>query len=302
MKKQILLLAIITSTVLSAQLYSPNGAPISSNPGTGNVGIGTSNPSSKLQVMGDISSTGGSPLNIGFNVYDQANGIANYGMSYLGIYPIGNGALGPGLGLSGYYGLSFFTGINERLRIDGSGFVGIGTITPQHKLDVKGDFNVESNGNTFAYPGGADLVLKSPARGNNGSGRALVHDFGNILSLNFDNDFTGGTKIGNTFLVKGDNASLQGKFEAKEIKVTLTPTADFVFAEDYNLPKLEVVEKHIKDKKHLPEIASAKQMEKEGVNVGEFQIKLLQKIEELTLYTIEQNKRIKELESKINKN
>jgi hypothetical protein len=41
-------------------------------------------------------------------------------------------------------------------------------------------------------------------------------------------------------------------------------------------------------------------MEKEGVNVGEFQIKLLQKIEELTLYTIEQNKRIKELESKIN--
>ncbi|WP_426475645.1 hypothetical protein [Chryseobacterium balustinum] len=61
------------------------------------------------------------------------------------------------------------------------------------------------------------------------------------------------------------------------------------------------MEKHIKEKKHLPEIASAKQMEKEGVNVGEFQIKLLQKIEELTLYTIEQNKRIKYLESKINK-
>jgi len=53
------------------------------------------------------------------------------------------------------------------------------------------------------------------------------------------------------------------------------------------------VEKHIKEKKHLPEIASAKQMEKEGVNVGEFQIKLLQKIEELTLYTIEQNKQLK---------
>ena len=53
------------------------------------------------------------------------------------------------------------------------------------------------------------------------------------------------------------------------------------------------MEKHIKEKKHLPEIASAKQMEKEGVNVGEFQIKLLQKIEELTLYTIEQNKQLK---------
>lgn len=213
MKKQILLLAIFASVSLSAQLYSPNGAPLTSNSTTGNVGIGTN--------------------------------------------------------------------------------------APQHKLDIKGDFQVESNGNTFAYLGGADLNLKCPARGNNGSGRALVHDFGNILSLNFDNDFTGGTRIGNTFLVKGDNASLQGKFEAKEIKVTLTPTADFVFAEDYDLPKLEDVEKHIKEKKHLPEVAPAKQMEKEGVNVGEFQIKLLQKIEELTLYTIEQNKLIKEQQKRI---
>jgi len=99
-----------------------------------------------------------------------------------------------------------------------------------------------------------------------------------------------------------ENMRVDAKLEAKEIKVTLTPTADFVFEEKYNLPKLEDVEKHIKEKKHLPEIASAKEMEKEGVNVGEFQIKLLQKIEELTLYTIEQNKRIKELESKINNN
>ncbi|KYH06647.1 MULTISPECIES: hypothetical protein [Chryseobacterium] len=92
------------------------------------------------------------------------------------------------------------------------------------------------------------------------------------------------------------NALLQGKFEAKEIKVTLSPTADFVFAENYDLPKLEDIEKHIKEKKHLPEIASAKVMEKEGVNVGEFQIKLLQKIEELTLYSIEQNKQLKALQ------
>ncbi|MEG1667795.1 hypothetical protein [Chryseobacterium sp.] len=96
-----------------------------------------------------------------------------------------------------------------------------------------------------------------------------------------------------------DNMKIDAKLEAKEIKVTLTPTADFVFAEDYDLPKLEDVEKHIKEKKHLPEVASAKQMEKEGVNVGEFQIKLLQKIEELTLYTIEQNKLIKEQQKRI---
>lgn len=97
------------------------------------------------------------------------------------------------------------------------------------------------------------------------------------------------------------NALLQGKLEAKELKVTLTPTADFVFEEHYDLPKLEEIEKHIKDKKHLPEIASAKVMEQEGVNVGEFQIKLLQKIEELTLYVIEQNKQLKNQQEKIQK-
>ncbi len=97
------------------------------------------------------------------------------------------------------------------------------------------------------------------------------------------------------------NTSLQGKFEAKEIKVTLTPTADFVFEENYNLPKLEEVAKHIKEKKHLPEIASAKVMEKEGVNVGEFQIKLLKKIEELTLYAIKQERQLKDQQEKIQK-
>lgn len=97
----------------------------------------------------------------------------------------------------------------------------------------------------------------------------------------------------------GDMALPHGKFEAQEVKVTTIPTADFVFEEDYNLPTLEDVEKHIKEKKHLPEIASAKEMEKEGVNIGEFQIKLLQKIEELTLYTIEQNKQNKEQQNQI---
>lgn len=100
-------------------------------------------------------------------------------------------------------------------------------------------------------------------------------------------------------LNKGNMALINGKLEAKEIKVTTTPTADFVFEENYQLPSLESVEKYIKEKKHLPEIASAKEMEKEGVNIGEFQIKLLQKIEELTLYTIEQNKLLKEQSEKI---
>ncbi|UKB78207.1 hypothetical protein [Chryseobacterium sp. MEBOG07] len=102
-------------------------------------------------------------------------------------------------------------------------------------------------------------------------------------------------------ITNNGNALLQGKLEAKELKVTLTPTADFVFEENYDLPKLEEVAKHIKEKKHLPEIASAKVMEKEGVNVGEFQIKLLQKIEELTLYVIKQDRQLKDQQEKMQK-
>lgn len=168
--------------------------------------------------------------------------------------------------------------------------IGIGTNNPKSTLEVAG---------TAIF---SDIV----SSGSN-SWRIHTPDDGR-KTLHFAFRSPGDTDYSNwewdkAFIINGENgnAMVQGKLEAKEIKVTLTPTADFVFAEDYDLPKLEDVEKHIKEKKHLPEVASAKQMEKEGVNVGEFQIKLLQKIEELTLYTIEQNKRIKELESKIYK-
>ncbi|PQJ78318.1 hypothetical protein [Polaribacter porphyrae] len=95
------------------------------------------------------------------------------------------------------------------------------------------------------------------------------------------------------------NVAIYGKLESKEVKVTLTPTADFVFEENYNLPTLDFIENHIKEKKHLPEIASAEEMKENGVNIGEFQIQLLQKIEELTLYTIQQQKEINSEKEKV---
>ncbi|KZS38062.1 hypothetical protein AWE51_18625 [Aquimarina aggregata] len=100
-------------------------------------------------------------------------------------------------------------------------------------------------------------------------------------------------------LNKNGNLSLNGKIETKEIKVTNTPTADFVFEESYKLPSLDFIENYIKSKKHLPEIASAEKMKQDGVNIGDFQIQLLQKIEELTLYTIQQQKEIGNQQNKI---
>jgi hypothetical protein len=108
---------------------------------------------------------------------------------------------------------------NIKLRIDRFGNVGVGTTTPNHKLDVKGTIRTQ------------------------------------------------------------------------ELKVDMQG-ADFVFENNYQLRPLEEVETFIKDNKHLPEIAPAKEMQKNGVNQSEMNQKLLQKIEELTLYTIEQDKLI----------
>ena len=67
---------------------------------------------------------------------------------------------------------------------------------------------------------------------------------------------------------------------------------------NYNLRSLQEVSSYIQENGHLPEIQSAADMQQNGVNMSEFQIQLLQKIEELTLYTIQQEERIKDLEQK----
>ncbi|HEX3007803.1 MAG TPA: hypothetical protein VHO90_09335 [Bacteroidales bacterium] len=90
---------------------------------------------------------------------------------------------------------------------------------------------------------------------------------------------------------------VNGTIHAREVKVDLNGWSDFVFQPTYKLKPLIEVEKYIKANGHLEDIPSAKEVEKNGVNMGEMQAKLLQKIEELTLYTIELEKRIKELET-----
>ncbi|WP_343616598.1 hypothetical protein [Flavobacterium sp.] len=114
----------------------------------------------------------------------------------------------------------------------------------------------------------------------------------------------------NNFLILGNNVGIgttnptskltvAGNIAAREVKVTVDAGADFVFEKDYSLQSLESVDKFIKENKHLPEIASAEEMKKDGINLSEMNIKLLQKIEELTLYSIQQNKKIEEQSKEI---
>ena len=89
--------------------------------------------------------------------------------------------------------------------------------------------------------------------------------------------------------------AVNGNIKTKEIKVTLDGWSDFVFEKEYNLASLKEVESHIREKGHLKDIPSAKEVEKNGIYLGEMNSKLLQKIEELTLYTIQQQKEIENI-------
>lgn len=87
--------------------------------------------------------------------------------------------------------------------------------------------------------------------------------------------------------------AVNGQVFAKKVKVTQSGWPDYVFENDYKLPSLEEVDAFIKKTKHLPEVPSAAEIEKEGLDLGNNQAVLLKKIEELTLYVIDQDKQSK---------
>jgi len=91
--------------------------------------------------------------------------------------------------------------------------------------------------------------------------------------------------------VKGD-AGIEGRLECRAVKVTMVNLADYVFHEDYNLKSIEEVEGYIESNGHLPNVPSAGYVAENGMDLGEMQNILLEKIEELTLYIIDQQKEI----------
>jgi len=101
--------------------------------------------------------------------------------------------------------------------------------------------------------------------------------------------------------VSNYNLFVKGGILTDEVRVALSTTwADYVFAKDYQLPTIKEVEKFIDDNGHLPNVPSAKQVKEEGIELGEMAKIQQEKIEELMLYIIQQNKRIEALEAKLN--
>ena len=183
-----------------------------------------------------------------------------------------------------YYDGSSLEPTTRMTILNSNGYVGIGKTNPSCRLDVVGKIHASdsiiapflySSGN--AYVGGqltANTIRANTINVNNTMGRLTIN--------------------ASPLIVQGETR-VQGILKANEIIVN-SSGADFVFDKAYDLPTLDEVSLYIQEHQHLPEIPSAKQMQEEGMNMEQMVVKLLQKVEELTLYTIQQEERIKELE------
>jgi hypothetical protein len=125
----------------------------------------------------------------------------------------------------------------------------------------------------------------------------------NLTGNNLLNSNTGYVAIGglptNTPSDTAIKLSVKGTIFAKKLTVTQSLWPDYVFTPDYKLLTLQQLETFIQKNKHLPGITAAKQVEKNGLNVGDNQAALLQKIEELTLYIIDMNKKLEQQQKQI---
>lgn len=191
-------------------------------------------------------------------------------------------------------------GFNNHLNINSQGNIGIGTATPQSPLEINQENNpYNDSALVISEPNNSQKIYLHLA--NSSSGQYGFFSLGGNTKLRGNgkqSSFDGALGIG-TINVGSWKLAVNGKIRAKEIKVE-TGWSDFVFYDDYKLPTLKEVEKHIKEKGHLKDIPSAKEVKENGVFLGEMDAKLLQKIEELTLYTIDQQKEIEKLKKENN--
>jgi hypothetical protein len=272
----------------------------------GNVGIGITTPISKLDIYSDtdlgIRFSGirthrpGAFGQFAFMDYNYQGDISYFGSSYTG----GAGAYGK-IAFRQYTQNNVF---RDAMYIDNSGNVGIGTTSPVAKFTLKAEAE-NSNGGFkllgFKYP--SDYSYWSEQQ------FAMMYNglFRNVISSNGVSYFNGGN-VGIGTTAPDAKLAVKGRIHAEEVVVDLKVPADYVFEKyytgqsqlksDYVLPTLEEVAQYTKVNHHLPNVPSAADIKTNGLNVGEMTNVLLQKIEELTLYVIQQQKEIDALKKR----
>jgi hypothetical protein len=273
----------------------------------GNVGIGTSNPQAKIEVFNSVlvgTSMGsnqliaryGSNAGASNNVFDNkwivrtaAGGNSwntvkiHDGLSVDASYVTPGSDTRTWWERDPYNNIQSWGTAGSPYMTINAGNVGIGTVTPyggKLQINAASDANnaVRLEVGAFSMGGAASFAID--AAGTSG-GRFIVGSNGNVGI---------GTNAPDAKL------AVNGNIHATEVRVSVNvPGPDYVFEKDYTLPSLESIKTYVDQNKHLPEVPSAKEMEANGINLSEMNMLLLKKIEELTLYVIDQRKEMDEL-------
>lgn len=208
-------------------------------------------------------------------------------------------------------GINSRPGSNNTYLGYNSGIIATSSITTSDRNTVIGSSsaqtaNIQRNNNTWiGYEAGLNnmgsanvFIGHQAGRNSTGSNRLYIDNSNTSQPLIYGNFTSGAVGINTNQLSDGNTAyalSVNGKMRANEVKV-YTGWADYVFEPGYKLRSLKRVNRYIRRHKHLPDIPSAKQVQKNGIFVGKTQATLLRKIEELTLYMIAAHKTSQQLQ------
>lgn len=291
----------------------------------GRIGMGTSTPDERLDIAGNLKLTGGSP-SLRLETAQGGSGSPISSTRYasgLQFYRQGTSTL---LGKMEYVDtlnasnfLRFYVGssVANTLTVTGDNAVGIGTQNPQVKMHVVGAGEIlrlhsvtdplmqfttglAASGikKAFLDVDGNDFRVGTNSGNDNGNLIFRVNGLNTVYVTP-----SGNVNIGTSTSANGYKVSVAGKVICEEVRVQLRSAwPDYVFSGNYQLMDLRELEQFILANKHLPNILPAAQIEKEGIALGDMQKKLMEKIEELTLYIIQQQKEIDALKVSIQEN
>lgn len=263
----------------------------------GNVGIGTTSPAQMLDVNG-----GG-----------QFNGNLNFATDQTAYFIHGSangGAIRIRSNANAYTdrGLQFGNMDNNGawssyMTVDNGGNIGIGTTSPGTILEINQPVNT---GAAALYIDNWNGIKTIKTGSDSGTGAGFFNLFTNASIQNVSitasgNSYFNGGNIGIGTTNPQNKLDVNGTIHSKQVNVDLNGWSDYVFNMDYSLPKLSDVKKYIDVNHHLPDMPSEQEVIKDGVNLGEMNRLLTKKVEELTLYLIEKDKKEKEQEVRIQK-